>query len=299
MWRACRSSERALKGRACVRIRSLIAGCLALALGAQGAAHPDLELQIEEVSSAIGERPLDADLLLKRGDLYRRHGQWLEAERDFASARSLEPDNPEIDWLEGRLFVDAGRNGEAVVVLTRFIESAPAHSAAYRYRAKARWLGNDPQGAANDFSAAIETSMRPAPAMYRSLAIARNASGQATQAQLVIDEGLDRFPGEISLLGLAVDISIAANQTDAALAYLGHLPDSSLQLPQWMLREALLRCIRASDSSRDHFEALRVEGALRGSMSESVQKLLDQMPLQPDPAACRSVALSMCASQEP
>jgi predicted Zn-dependent protease len=282
-----------------VRIHSLITGSLALILGAHGAAHPDLELQIVEVSSAIGARPLDAGLLLKRGDLYRRHGQWSEAEQDFASARSLDPGNPDIDWLEGRLFVDAGRNGEAMVVLTRFIESARAHSAAYRYRAKARWFGNDPQGAATDFSAAIENSTRPAPALYRSLAIAHNASGQTTQALLVIDEGLDRFPGEISLLGLAVDISTAANQTDAALAYLGYLPAASLRLPQWMLREALLECIRSPDSSQDHFEALRVEGALRGSMSESVQKFLDEMPLHPDPAACRSVALSRCASQKP
>jgi hypothetical protein len=61
--------------------------------------HPDL-LQIEELDLALAPRPKDADLLARRGDLYRQHEDYAAAALDLAAARAAQPDYPLLDLFE-------------------------------------------------------------------------------------------------------------------------------------------------------------------------------------------------------
>ncbi len=72
-------------------------------------AHPDLQLQIDELSGQLEHEPGNVELLLRRGDLQRRHENWDLAREDFERIRKIQPDNKTVDWFEGRLDVQSGR----------------------------------------------------------------------------------------------------------------------------------------------------------------------------------------------
>lgn len=64
-------------------------------------AHPDLLLQIEGLTEQLERQADNVELLLKRGDLLRRHESRDLARADFKRVREIQPDNITIDWFEG------------------------------------------------------------------------------------------------------------------------------------------------------------------------------------------------------
>ena len=70
------------------RKATALACLLALAAISPGLrAHSDIQLQIVQLDARIEAEGPQAELLLKRGDLYRRHGEFGAAQRDFEQAR--------------------------------------------------------------------------------------------------------------------------------------------------------------------------------------------------------------------
>ena len=222
-------------------------------------AHPDLILQIEEYSEQIAENPQDTELLIRRGDLCRRHGDWAAAEDDFQSVRELTPDHPMIDWYEGRLLMEAGRSSEADAMLTRFLNVRNDHAGAYQARAIARQDLHQDLLAAGDFQAAVDSSEQPAPSLYRSLVMSLVAIGidQIEVAITAVNDGLKRFPREVSLLGLGVDLSLAQADSQQALKYLSGIPPRLGDLLQWQFRKAVLVCIQGNkEAAASSFSAI-------------------------------------------
>jgi len=268
--------------------------------------HPDLDLQIDEISRQILQTPSNADLYLKRGDLFRRHNDWLSAARDFKKVRELEPHNAQIDWYEGRLEVNAGHWAEGDELLSRFLESNEKHASAYHTRAWARWQLGRPQAAAHDYASAILNSERPAPTLYRSLVITQFASGGDLLAQSVatVDAGLQKFPGEISLLGLAVDLALADENGDRAARYMGTLSPGLLELPQWTFRRAVLACLqRDMETAIAGFESLlpateSQAGNRTGSWTVPLA-LIEKLVEDADPPTCRDSVLTTLGAQQP
>lgn len=266
------------------------------------AAHPDLDLQIGELTRQISLTPGIADLYLSRGDLYRRHREWLKSEQDFEKVRELEPEQPQIDWYEGRLAVDEGAWAEGDKLLSRYLESNDKHSSAYHTRAWARWQLKKPEAAAQDYASAILYSERPAPTLYRSLVIAQFASGGELRAgsSNTVDAGLLRFPGEPSLLGLGLDIALADGDVDQAAKYLNSLSPGLLKLPQWKFRQALLSCLQGDvEAAVAGFESVRpADGDRFGSRAVSTE-LIEQLSAGADPQSCRDAVLGILESRQP
>jgi tetratricopeptide (TPR) repeat protein len=270
------------------------------------AAHPDLELQIEELTRQISLTPSSADLYLKRGDLYRRHGDWLKSEQDFEKARELEPEQPYIDWYEGRLEVAAGRWAEGDKLISRFLQGNDQHASAYRTRAWARWKLEKSEAAAQDYASAIQHSERPAPDLYRSLVITQYASGGDLRARAAgsADAGLQKFPGEASLMGLAVDLALADADTGRAEGYLATLSPGLMKLPQWKFRQAVLYCLKGdADRAAAGFGSLLPEAGNElstrpGSWTIDTE-LIEKLVAGPDPQTCRDAVSTMLESQHP
>jgi predicted Zn-dependent protease len=84
----------------------------------------------------LEQQPDNADLLLKRGNLQRRHGDWASARADFRRVREIQPDNKNIDWFEGRLDVESGRAAEGVQYLDRYLLANPDNAIALQNRAQ-------------------------------------------------------------------------------------------------------------------------------------------------------------------
>ena len=135
----------------------------------------------------------------------------------------------------------------------------PSHAGAHRYRAAAWWKLGDPAASAGDFEKAISNSERPSPSLYRSLVITQFASGADyyPAAVTTVDAALQRFPVEVSLLGLAVDLALERSDTGAATVYMSRLPARLAGLNQWQFRAALLACMEGqADVAKSTFAKL-------------------------------------------
>jgi predicted Zn-dependent protease len=232
-------------------LRRLLLLALLLALPAAVLAHPELQAQIDLVSGQIVADAGNAGLYLKRGNLYRRHQDWEAAYRDFDRARELDPSLRDVDWLEGRALVDAGRYREGERMLSSYLEAAPDNASALQTRARARSsLGRHLEAAA-DYGRAIEHAEQPSPGLFDFQARELAAAGPENfpEAAAVAAAGLDRFPGEVSLLGLSTDFALAAGDADAASRQLDQLKPGLEVLPQWELRRALVQCLEGDQAT--------------------------------------------------
>jgi len=231
--------------------------CLLMPVSLNG--HPDLLVQIETLDSRIleeqrKEEPDDAGLLLKRADLYRRHGDYEAALRDIEAARRSDPalDDPgpdTLEFIEGRILLDSGRPEAALRSFNRYLADNPEQPKALKLRAEASLALGRWEDAAADFSRAIDHAPKPSPALYRQYALALAAAGEERwpEARAVIDRGLSHFPLEVSLLGLGADIALAQDQPAAARAYIAILPPALRELPQWQARDGLARAMASGD----------------------------------------------------
>ena len=229
------------------------------ALPVSGFCHPDLELQIEALDARIQAGEVNAGLLIKRGDLYRRHEDYPAAARDFAAARKLSPDDSLIDFYEGRLQFESGHPEAAEHHLARYLASHPQHARAWMLRGEANIQLGKPVNAAEYFDQAIQTAKSPSPGLYRLLILARVAIGETAwdAAANAANTGLARFGTEVTLLGLGTDIALARNQPEEARRYLDLLPTALQNRPQWDERIRNTDCVAAS-KKREQAQCLQL-----------------------------------------
>ena len=236
------------KARRAAWLAVLLLACALPAGPAQG--HPELLAQIHLVDAQLAEHPNNTDLLLQRADLYRRHGDYAAAGRDFATVRTLDPANGKLDFYAGRLQLETGDAAQAEVSLSRYLGHHAEHAAAWSLRGHARLALGRPAEAADDFGSAIAHAAHPTPSLYVQHCLALFGAGQGhwESARAAADIGLAKHPQDVALLGLAVDISLALGQGPAAAAYLELLPVALRALQQWHSRVESLNCLAAQAS---------------------------------------------------
>jgi len=213
-------------------------------------AHPDLMLQIESLDVQIKSSPRDAELLIKRGDLYRRHENYPAASKDFATVRRINPDNSLLDFYEGHLLFDSGDFEAAELHFGKHLANHPEHAKAWGLRGETSIGLKQPELAAAYFANAIVYAQSPSPALYRSQILSLVSIGQNSwdDASQVADQGLKHFGLEVSLLGLGIDIALASNQPVKARQYLETLPKALRTLTQWQSRLHTTNCLASTDT---------------------------------------------------
>lgn len=279
-----------------------IAG-LFLLLGLMGPAaygHPDLQLQIETLTKQLENEPGNVDLLLKRGDLQRRHQSPDLARSDFKQVREIQPENSTVDWLEGRLEVEAGQPDTGVQYLNRFLLINPGHAGALQSRARGYMLLDQPLLAAQDFDALIQASDNPGPSLFSAHARALVAAGADyySAAMDVVTKGLMQFPTEISLTGIGTDIALVQTDTSTADKLINQLPASTRKLPQWQIRKALLDCQAGHDAQPAQWfsNAAEFSAKTRHTLLQLSKDRLLQLAAAPEPTNCQAAALEILQS---
>jgi tetratricopeptide (TPR) repeat protein len=198
-----------------------------------------------------------------------------------------------IDWYAGKLELDAGQAGVAVVLLSRFLSHNSGHAAAHKLRGEARMALGETQSAAEDFTDAIAFFDAPAPGLYRLLVLALAGSGESfwPEALTGAEIGFSRFGIEVALMGMAVDLALALGETGRAEQVFGLLKPGIESLPAWQARRALLACeLGDFETTRSILRQIQVDTETRPAAGKKNAQALRRLPSDLSEKICRDTA---------
>ena len=199
--------------------------------------HGTMHEQISHLTHEIKKHPKQAELYLKRGEVYRNHEEWTSAGADFKAARAIDPKQPGLDLAESRLNYDRGMFGEALNFVDRHLSGQEDEHARLL---RARILVGNKQWAeaVKDFTNYIDHSKSPQPQPFVDRALAQMAIGQSVQAIAGLDEGIQKLGAIISLQEEALKIEVAAKFYDRALVRLDTIMKGLNRKEQWLAKKA-------------------------------------------------------------
>lgn len=249
-------------------------------------AHGDLDVQIDEVSAEIDARPTDAQLYLKRAELYRNVEHFLFASDDLEQAEKLDPALPLVHLARARNFLEWGKPTEGLPEVERYLEAKPEGqlaTLAHEVRGHLLAAVNRPQEAADEFSLAISSAASPTPDLYMYRVAAYEAAGEQNlpSALASLEEGVARLGPIVSLMQPALELEIRLHRYDAALARIDRLSATLPRAEAWLARRGEVHLLAGDrDQARASFEqALERLAALspRQRDTQATQQLEQQI----------------------
>lgn len=236
------------------RQRSAVAAALLLCLlqPLSASAHDDPEGRIAALSREIQLTPDDPKLYLARGRLLRLDGHRADALRDFERAAELDGSLGEADFQRGATLLELGQPAQAKPLLDRYITRHPGDEMAHAARARCFAALGDGLAANDDFSRAI--AVHPNPDYYLERARALALSGHHETAITGLDEGLDRLGPLVSLQRLALDLELARQNLEGALARIDKLAAATRRPDLWLARRGdVLRDAGRLEAAREAY----------------------------------------------
>jgi len=202
-------------------------------------AQADEREEIVTLTEQIRKEPAKTALYLRRGDMYRTIQNWDAAQADYDYARALDPKTGDIDFLKGRVFLEANWPLSAKVALDRFLTNHANHVDALVARARAHSRLGLRAASAQDYSRALELTPQPQPELYieRSQILASGGADYAAEALQGLDEGLKKLGSVVTLQLAAIDIEVNQKHYDAALDRIEAAAASSPRKETWLLRK--------------------------------------------------------------
>ncbi len=187
------------------------------------AAHPGLELGMEQLNGEIAGSPRDAELYLKRGELYAQHEDPVQAEANFLRAAELSPALPGLRQSRGQLALAQRQFSEALVHLNQALVEEPTNTSAQILRARVYTALKNIPAALADYAAASSrlTSVHP------ELVLEHARILPPSEALQHLDRALTQIGYVPALLNQAIAIALSLGLTDEALRWLDHAVSTS------------------------------------------------------------------------
>lgn len=183
-------------------------------------AHEDLTARILLLTAQISTNQNNVDALIQRGDMYRLHGNWMEARNDYAAAGKLAPDSGAVLLGQAQLHVDVGEDPAARAAFDEFIARFRTNSVALLGRARVLTRLGERKAAIADYSRAIALAASPQPEEFLERASLQASEFGAEKAIEGLDEGLARLGWVVTFQKAAIDYELKRRRTDQALARL-------------------------------------------------------------------------------
>jgi tetratricopeptide (TPR) repeat protein len=221
-------------------------------------AEADIRWQLEDLTKQIGKQPTNAQLYLSRGDLYRAQERWDAAQADFDFACALNPAIEQVDFLRGRMYLEANWPISAKLALDRFLSKQSNHVEALVLRARALSRLESRFAASQDYTRAIQLSTEPRPDLYLERAQALSAEGEAyfKEALRGLDEGIKKLGPLVTLQLGAIDLEGKYKHYDEALARVDSIAAASPRKETWLARRGeLLQQAGRNDEARAAFQS--------------------------------------------
>jgi tetratricopeptide (TPR) repeat protein len=218
-------------------------------------AHGDLLQQITAVTTQLEKQPGNVELLLRRAELRRLHGELGVGLRDCALAEQLQLGPSVIQFIRGKILNDAGRYAEARTSLDRFLEIQPKNAEALTTRARILMTLSFPEKATADYSAAIALSTTAEPDLFLERAQAWEAANQPHRALTGLDDGIAKLGPIASLELAAIELELQLEKFDNSLARVDALATQSQRKEGWLkLRGEILECAGRREEAQASFQ---------------------------------------------
>lgn len=212
---------------------------LSIMSAAPADAHGDLHGKIEEISRRIEHAPTP-DLRFQRANLYFNHGEAALALADLAWLDQYAPGKIETDPLRAAALHLDGRDQAALSALDRYLRIHPDATRCLALRALVRRKLGNTREAIMDYQAAIALDPHPEPDLILEAAEALVAEKRTVEAVKSLDAAISRL-GPVPALALrALEIEIAAEDWDGALARTARLQASAPRPEPWMCRRGVI-----------------------------------------------------------
>src|SRR5688572_3108086 len=128
-------------------------------------AHGDDQLLIDALTEELAKAP-EADLFIRRGELFRHHQEWAKAAADFESAARLEPTLEMVDFFRARLLLEAGEPAKAQPFIERFLKNVPTEAEGWFLRGDVLGALGQHEAGALDYAKGIGRAPHPRPEHY-------------------------------------------------------------------------------------------------------------------------------------
>ena len=250
----------------------LVAGILLGAVPAVGA-HGDDQILIDALTEELAKAP-EADLFIRRGELFRHHQEWAKAEADFIAAARLEPKLAVVDFFRAHTLLESGAPEKALPLVERYVADAPDEAEGRFLRGDVlAALGKHDAGAL-EYAEGIRRARSPRPEHYlrRVKFLASAPDSDPARVLAALDEGIARVGPVISLVDYAIAIELERKNYDRALERIATAMEHTPRRETWLVRQGdvLVKCGRVSEAIGSYRAALTAIEALPPRYRETV-----------------------------
>ena len=214
--------------------------------------------EIVTLTEQIRKDPNNSALYRRRGDLNRTVQNWDAAHSDYEQAWTLDSKIDDIDFLKGRLFLEANWPTSAKVALDRFLAKHKNHVEALTARARALSKLGLTAASTADYSRALEFAPQAQPELYIERAQTLAAAGPESLNDAVqgLDEGLKKLGPVVTLQLAAIELEVRQKHYDAALTRIDAAAATTPRKETWLARKGeILRQAGRTAEAREAYRA--------------------------------------------
>ena len=210
-------------------------------------AHAGDHRSIAELDAIIKEAAGEPSLLIARGALYSRSGQWDEAKRDLSLAETL-GNKDDVAFEFGQFYYRRGEYQKALAYIESYIDAYPTYPAAFLLRARTASEAEQFELASKSYQAYFSSSSNTQPGEYLAAArlLASVSSAGITGALALLDEAISKLGLNPQLQRYAMDLELVRGDTESALTRWYSLKEQLGETPEWGI--TLARILILADS---------------------------------------------------
>jgi predicted Zn-dependent protease len=248
-------------------------------------AHAGDHRALAELDAIIKKSPAEPALLVARGALYSRSGQWDKAERDLRLAETLGP-KEDVAFEFGRLYYRRGDNQKALGYIDTYIGAYPKYPPAFLLRARAAGEAEQFDIANESYYTYFSLSPDPQPGEYLAAAqlLASMKPAGINNALALLDMAITRLGLNPQLQRYAMQLELRRDDTEGALDRWYSLEDQLGGTPEWgitlarvlILADSVDEARLAVETVKDRLISLRQTPA-RKAAGETIARLERQL----------------------
>lgn len=205
-------------------------------------ADGDLQGRIDRISVEIKKYPDSLQLIMKRGDLYRRQKEFFPAFEDYQVVLLKSPEHKEVNFSLSLLYLDHKFYNSGLVHINRYMGKQSGSVEAHLVRAELLENLKYFKDASTDYQYVIENYEKPRPSHYLAMSRCTIQADSANWKQSIqwLEKGKDKLGDIITLEQQALKIEMSQQEYQAAIARVDEILADLPRKEKWLYQKGLI-----------------------------------------------------------